>query len=133
MKRTLLLAMALAAPALCGCSMSSRGGGIDHDRSFRIIGPAATTVKQGEVAIVTLKLNRGDSFKRDVRLDLRPSDGLDVEPTEATIAANEEASLQVRISAPRDAAIGEYHVYVKGTPETGEPTSMDFVVKVEAP
>jgi uncharacterized membrane protein len=39
----------------------------------------------------------------------------------------------LRISVPEDAALGEYPVTVKGTPETGEATSVAFTVKVIAP
>ena len=37
------------------------------------------------------------------------------------------------ITTAKTAALGEYRVYVKGTPETGEPTSVEFTVKVVAP
>jgi hypothetical protein len=35
--------------------------------------------------------------------------------------------------APKDVALGEYPVTVEGTPETGVPTSMGFMVRVIAP
>lgn len=130
MKAALCFATALATAALCGCSMSSRGGGFSHDDSFRIVGPADTTIKQGEVQVVTLNLERGDQFKRDVKLDIRAPKGVRIDPDEVTVAASEKPEVEVRIAADRDAALGEYDVYVKGTPESGHATSMDFSVHV---
>jgi hypothetical protein len=37
------------------------------------------------------------------------------------------------VSAGPDAALGEYRVYVTGTPESGESTSVEFIVRVVAP
>ncbi|HRX86375.1 MAG TPA: hypothetical protein P5572_15245 [Phycisphaerae bacterium] len=128
----MLTVSALAVTALGGCSLSSRGGGIDHEQSFRLVGPADTTVKQGEMEVVTIKLARGDEFKRDVKLDIRAPKGIRVEPNETKVAASQQGEVQLRITADKDAALGDYDVYVKGTPETGQPTSLDFTVNVTA-
>ena len=53
--------------------------------------------------------------------------------TRVVVEASDKPEVQLRIAATKDSAIGEYHVYVKGTPEKGEPTSVDFKVKVVAP
>jgi len=41
--------------------------------------------------------------------------------------------VQLRITAAKDADLGEYRVYVKGTPASGESTSTEFKVMVVAP
>jgi hypothetical protein len=37
------------------------------------------------------------------------------------------------VTALKDASLGEYKVSVTGTPATGEPTTVEFDVKVVAP
>ena len=92
-----------------------------------------TKIKQGETESVTISVHRGEYFKRDVTLDIKASKGISVEPTQATVKANERPDVNLRITAAKDAAIGEYKIYVKGTPEAGEATSTEFTVKVVSP
>ena len=116
-----------------GCQ-SPRGGGMSGGEGFKItVPPLGTEVKQGDRQTVTVSLDRGDHFKRDVRLDVRASDGISVDPTSVLVKASDTPEVQLRISAAKEAAIGEYRIYVKGSPETGEATSTDFKVKVVAP
>ncbi len=134
MKSSMMIVMALALTAAVGCSLSNRGGGVSTDEGFRIAVPTLDTqVKQGEVQTVTASLHRGESFKRDVKLQIKASKGISVEPTYIRIKAGDSPDVQLRIAAAKDAAIGEYRVYVTGTPAAGEPTSADFKVKVVAP
>lgn len=118
-----------------GCqSASPRGGGGGEEEGFKIIVPTAETqIKQGETRTVPITLERGDYFKRDVRLEMRASDGIGVEPVSASIRASDKPETAIRVSAGRNAALGEYRIYVRGVPESGEPTSVDFRVKVVAP
>ncbi len=126
--------MTLALTAVCACSMSSRGGGMSKDEGFKISVPTfSTNVKQGEVQNVGVSLHRGDYFKQDVRLEFKTTEGISVDPTGALIKASDKPDLQLRIAANKDAALGDYRVYVKGTPETGQPTSVEFTVTVAAP
>jgi len=90
-------------------------------------------VKQGETQDVTISLQRGENFKRDVTLEFKPTKGISVEPTEALVKASDRPDVHLRIAAAKDAAIGEYRVYVKGKPKTGQSTEMDFTVKVVSP
>jgi uncharacterized membrane protein len=92
-----------------------------------------TEIKQGEIQTVAVSLQRGELFKRDVKLEIKPSKGISVEPTHATIKASAKPDMQLRITAAKDAALGEYRVYVKGTPESGEATQVEFTVKVVTP
>jgi uncharacterized membrane protein len=101
---------------------------------FKITTPTFDTkIKQGETESVTIKLNRGEYFKRDVTLEIKASPGIRVEPTDAVVKANEKSDVHLRITAAKDAALGDYKVYLKGTPETGEATSTEFTVKVVSP
>ncbi len=101
--------------------------------SFRIIVPTVETfVKQGEVQTVTVWLNRGEDFKQDVWLEAKASKGLSVEPAITRVGAGDKPEVQLRIEAPKAAALGDYHVYLKGKPEKGESASVDFKVKVLA-
>ena len=135
MRAAIAIVMTLALTAVWGCqSASPRGGGMASEEGFKIVVPSTDTqVKQGQVQTVTVSLQRSDLFKRDVKLEIKPSKGISVEPGNALIKAGANPDVQLRITAPKDAALGAYRVYVKGTPETGEPTSVEFEVKVVAP
>ena len=135
MKTAIAIVMTLALATALGCqSTSPRGGGMSSDEGFQIVVPSsAPELKQGEVQTVAVSLQRGELFKRDVKLEIKPSKGISVDPTHAVVKASAKPDVQLRITAAKDAAIGEYRVYVKGTPETGETTQVEFTVKVVAP
>jgi len=133
MKTAIATIVSLVLLAASGC-VSVQGGGMSADEGFKIAVPTFDVqVKQGETQDVTVSLRRGENFKRDVTLEFKPTKGIRVEPTEVLIKASEKPDAHLRISAPKDAALGEYRVYVKGKPETGQSTSMDFKVKVVSP
>lgn len=132
------MVMTLALTAVCGCEWmrqtSPQGGSLFADEGFKIAVPVSDrSVKQGEVQTVTLSLLRGKNFKQDVTLRVNASKGISVAPTDVSVKASDTPDVQLRVDAAKDAAIGEYRVYVKGTPRTGEPTSVEFTVKVVAP
>jgi uncharacterized membrane protein len=135
MKTAIAIVVTLALAFSFGCqSESPRGGGMAQEEGFKIVVPTSTTeIKQGEVQTVAVSLQRGELFKRDVKLEIKPSKGISVDPTTAQIKASAKPDVQLRITAAKNAALGEYRVYIKGTPETGESTSVEFTVKVVAP
>jgi uncharacterized membrane protein len=138
MRTAIALVMTLALAAVCGCGWLSRtspqGGSLFTDDGFKIAVPVFdTSVKQGEVQTVTVSLLRGKNFKQDVTLQVKATKGISVAPTDISVKASDKPELQLRIEAAKDAAIGEYRVHVKGTPKTGEATSVQFAVKVVAP
>jgi uncharacterized membrane protein len=125
--------MLLSLVAVLGCE-SPRGGGMSGGEGFKIGTPTFTTkIAQGETESVTLSLNRGKYFKRDVTLELNASKGISVEPTEILVKGNDPPDVSIRITAAKDANLGEYKIFVKGTPETGESTSTEVTVRVVAP
>ncbi|MFA5865533.1 MAG: hypothetical protein WC975_12710 [Phycisphaerae bacterium] len=133
MKSRIMIVAALTLMVTLGCQ-SPRGGGMSGGEGFKISTPPfGTMIKQGETQSVTVSLQRGENFKRDVKLEIRPSVGISVEPTSAWIKGSDKPEMQLQITAAKDANIGEYRVYIKGTPETGESTSVEFDVKVVAP
>ena len=132
MRKAILIVMTLALIAVVGCQSSSpRGGGSGQDEGFRVVVPTGnTTVQQGESESIYISLNRGQSFKRDVTLDISSTDGISVEPTTVLIKSSDRPTAQVHFTAATDAAIGRYHVNIDATPATGEPTMARFNVDV---
>jgi uncharacterized membrane protein len=134
MKTAIAIVMTLALAILSGCQTSPRGGSMVKDEGFRIAVPTfSTEVKQGEIQMVSVSLQRDPLFKQEVKLVIKAAKGIGVEPTSVTVKASEKPDMQLQIAAPKDAALGEYPVVVTGTPETGAPTSVGFTVKVIAP
>jgi uncharacterized membrane protein len=133
MKTAIAAVMALAVATLFGCQ-SPQGGGMSGDEGFKIGVPILETkIKQGDRQTVNVSLHRGKYFKQDVKLEITATKGITVEPTNVLVKASDQPEVQLQIAAPKDAALSEYRVYLKGTPETGQPTSTDFTVKVVAP
>ena len=135
MKTAITIVLMFALIAMYGCQSSSpRGGSVLKGEGFKIAVPTfSTEIKQGETKNVTVSLERGEYFKKDVKLQIEASKGIRIDPTKVLVKANESADVQLRIATTRDTALGSYHVSVKGTPETGEPTSTAFTVTVVAP
>jgi uncharacterized membrane protein len=133
MKTAMAMVMMLALTMVFGC-MSPQGGGISEDNGFKIAVPAFTTdVKQGDRQTISVTLHRGKFFKQNVRLQTSASTGISVTPADVLIKASETPEMQLQIAVPKDAAIGEYRVHVRGTPETGQTASIEIKVKVLAP
>jgi uncharacterized membrane protein len=135
MKNAIAVVMTLVLATVSGCQSSSqRGGSVSKGEGFKIVVPTLTTeVKQGETKNVTVSLERGQYFKQDVKLQIKAAKGISVEPTKVLVKASDKPDVQLMITVPKDAAIGEYKVSVTGTPTTGEPTSVGFKVKVVSP
>jgi uncharacterized membrane protein len=130
----IIMMMTLTLAILSGCQTSPRGGSMFKNEEFRIAVPTFNTqVKQGELQTVTISLHRDSLFKQDVKLHVKAAKGISVEPTSVTVKASDRPDVQLQITAPKDAALGEYPVVVTGTPETGKSTSVRFTVKVVGP
>jgi uncharacterized membrane protein len=117
-------------------SDSPKGGKVGKDEGFKIAVPTfETKINQGETQSVIISIERGDSFKQDVTLEIKLSKGkgLAFDPAKVVVKAGDKSDVQIMITVPKNAAIGEYIVSVKGTPTTGEPTSTEFNVKVVTP
>jgi uncharacterized membrane protein len=135
MKSPITIFTLAALLAACGCSsptnVSSAGGIVPINEEFSITVPATGTIKQGGNATINVLLNRGPYFKQDVQLDIK-TDGISVTPSAILVKASDQPTVPLQVNVGRDAAIGDYRVAVKGTPETGAPTSTVFIVNVVA-
>jgi len=133
MKTAMVIVMTLALTVVFGC-MSPKGGGMSKDEGFKIQVPMfATDIKQGDRQTINVTVRRGELFKQDVRLEIKASEGISVTPTNVLVKASDTKDVPLQIAVPKNAALGEYRVFVKGTPQTGEPTSIEIKVKVVAP
>ncbi len=126
---SLLTMMMVAGCSTSGDKISPQGGISAMNEHFSISVPEPITIKQGASATVTLSITRGGSFKQDVRLDVTTV-GIDIWPSSVIVKASDKPTAPLQLSVPRDAAIGEYRVYIKGTPESGMPTASEFIVTV---
>jgi hypothetical protein len=134
MKIVIAIMMTLTLAILSGCHTSARGGSMVKNEGFRISAPTLdTSVKQGGVETVTISVLRDNLFKQNVKLHISAAKGIGVDPTSVTVKASDKPDVLLQIAAPKNAAIGEYPVVVRATPETGETTSVGFTVKVVAP
>ena len=123
----------IAAAALTGCSKSSEKGGGAGSDTFKIVVPTMTgNVKQGELQTVRVTLERGDGFKQKVKLELKAPAGIEVDPKDTTVQPGDKGDVQVKITAAKDASLGEHKIMVKGTPDKGEPTETEFKITVAA-
>jgi hypothetical protein len=128
-----MIFVALTMAAVSGCS-SPKGGGMSSDEGFSLSNPFFTRdVKQGGSEAVTITVNRDKYFKQDVKLQAVASPGITIDPSNVMVKASDSPDVQFKISAPANAALGEYLVHVKATPATGQPTATDIKVKVVAP
>jgi uncharacterized membrane protein len=129
----LYVGMLISVLAFTGCNSKSETGGGAGSDTFKLVVPAMSTdVKQGEVQTVRIKLDRGDGFKREVRLELEAPDGIKVDPNDSTVKPGDKGDVQVKITANEDAPLGEHKIMVKGTPDKGESTEMEFSITVSA-
>ena len=135
MKKVIMIAVTLALVTVLGCySSSEKGGSVLKGEGFKISVPTFDVeMKQGEIQSVTISLERGESFKQDVKFIIKTTKGITVEPTDVMVKASDTPDVQLRITVPKDAALGVYSVSVIGTPKTGEPTSTVFNVNVVVP
>jgi uncharacterized membrane protein len=132
MKNALMVAALIATAALMGCKQSEEGGraGI---ATFKLSVPAlATAVKQGETQVAQVTVERGEGFKESVKLEVKAPTGLQVELGSATVKPGDKADVQMKITAAKDAPLGDQKVMIKGTPEKGEPAETAFTVTVSA-
>ncbi len=131
---TIVLTLVLA--AVPGCKDKPEGGSVGKGEGFKIdVSTFDTKIKQGEFESVTISLERGESFKQDVTLEIKlvNGKGITFDPAKVLVKASDKPNVQIQVSAAKDAAISEYRISVMGTPKTGEPASTEFNVKVVSP
>ena len=112
---------------------SPKGGSVAKGEGFKVDVPTMDVkIKQGETKTITIKVDRGESFKQDVTLEIMAEKGLGIEPAKVLVKASDKPEVVLTITVPKDAALGKYKISVTGTPTKGEPTTVKFKVKVMA-
>ena len=130
MKRLCAVVLAAGLLAAVGCLRSTTSEPAAN--TFTLQAPAGTTaLKQGESKVVTLSVRRGADFKQAVKLtaDKTPP-GVKVEFTPPEVKPDAKEA-EMKITAEKDAALGDGKVAVKAAPESGSATTLDVPVKVE--
>lgn len=115
-----------------GCqtkTVSTKGGIVTLDEQFSIAVPSNKTLKQGTETPMTIVLNRGADFKRDVELEIK-SDGITVMPKSVVVKGSDKAEAQVQLVVSREVALGQYHITITGTPKVGKPATTALTVEV---
>jgi len=132
MAKALMVMSVVAMTALVGCKKSEPGGGAGND-TFRVVVPAVSTdVKQGEIQTVRVSVERGAGFKQAVKLEVKAPTGLQVDPESTTVKPGDKGDVQLKITAAKDAPLGDQKIMVKGTPDHGEAAELEFKVTVSA-
>lgn len=132
MKKTLLVVGLIAVAAFMGCKKSEEGGRAGTD-TFQVVVPLISTyIKQGEFQIVRVSVERGAEFKQAVTLKMKVPTGLTIDPDNSKIEPGDRGSVQLKITAAKDAPLGDQIVRVMGTPDKGETAETAFTVTVSA-
>ena len=130
--KTVLVAGLIAMMALVGCQKSEPGGR-GGDDTFKVVVPAmSAAVRQGEIQTVRVSVERGAGFKQGVKLEVKAPTGLEVDPQSTLVEPGDKGDVQLKITAAKDAPLGDQKILVKGTPDKGEPADVEFKVTVSA-
>ena len=128
--------VALVALALfAGCNKKSEVGGGAGTDTFKLVVPTTSTdVKQGELQTVKVSLERGAGFKEAVKLQAKAPDksGITVDPDSTTVKPGDKPEVQLKITAAKDAPLGDGKILVKATPDKGEAVEMELKYSVVA-
>jgi uncharacterized membrane protein len=121
--------------ALVGCNTSPPGGsgsGVAKKATFKIDPPLlSTSVKQGDTKEIKVTLDRGADFHDDVSLVFVAPAGVTVDPASHTVKAADDKEVAIKVTAAKDASVGDHVIKVTGTPKTGNATSVDVKISVE--
>jgi uncharacterized membrane protein len=127
-----LVAGLIAMVAFAGCKKSEEGG-MAGNEVFKVVVPAmGTSVKQGEFQSIKVSIERGAGFKQAVKLEFKATAGITVDPGSITVQPGDKGEVQLKITAAKDAPLGDSKIQVKGTPDKGEPATMEITVTVSA-
>jgi uncharacterized membrane protein len=130
MKTLIASLLVVGLVALVGCNQSPTGGTAGEE--FRLSAPVMpTSIKQGDTQTITLSVNRDRDFQRDVMLNVDAPKGLRAELSDTKVEASDKGDVTMKISADKDAPVGDHMIKVKGTPERGTPTAVEVKVKIQ--
>jgi len=134
MKQVLAGLLIVGLVAFVGCNKATgptnKGSNAAESEKFSVKAPTtATTIKQGESKEVKVTVSKGKDFKEDITLMFETDKGLSVDPKEAVYKASDTSgTMIVKVTADKDAPIGNAHIKVKSKPAGGD---LDIPIKVE--
>ena len=132
MNKALVVVALIAMAALVGCKKSEEGGRAGTD-TFRLSVPAiSTAVNQGETQVAKVAVDRGEGFKESVKLEVKAPTGITVDLGSTTVKPGDKGDVQLKITAAKDAPLGDQKIMIKGTPDKGDATETEFKVTVSA-
>ena len=102
---------------------------VNRKETFTIKAPTVR-LKQGESRQVEITLDRGKEFKEDVSLRFADGDGITVTPEKDMVKSSDDQTVKVKVSASKNASVGEHKIKVTGKPTTGISTDVDLIVEV---
>ena len=103
--------------------------------ALKLNGPsAATTIKQGESQTIKVNLEPYEKFTGDVKVAVEAPKGLKTELTPGNmIRSADKGATNLRVTADKDAPLGEHTIQVTGTATGTTVSPVDVRVKVVAP
>jgi hypothetical protein len=133
--------------AFVGCNTSPTGGGnptstTTHGKlsgkpdTFTLTGPSkvmAKEIKHNASETFDVTINRGKEFKEDLTFSAAAepmNKGVTAEVEPKTVKASDPNKVNVKVQVKETAAPGPYKVIVNAKPPVGEPTGVEFDVKV---
>lgn len=135
MNKVLFSAVAAFAFAAIGCNKSPEGGATSGGNTFKLSAPTiSTTVKQGETRNIDVDVSHGNDFKDDLTFEVAKDSvpkGVEASLSKDKIPATEK-KVVLMVKAAADATLGEGKIRVNAKPGTGNATSVEVPVKIEA-
>ena len=136
MKKFLASSVVVVLASAVGCNTSDRGGDTAQSKtSFSLKGPMVSTdIYPGETKTVEVTVSRGSDFKQGVNLKAEvvgEAGGIHAEVAPAMLKASDPEKVTVTVKAEDKAALGKRTIRVTGTPESGNPTHVDFSMDVK--
>src|ERR1700690_1996337 len=107
MNRILAALTVISLLGIWGCEVSSpRGGGVAAADGFNlVVARPDMELKQGAIETLSISVARGDSFKQDVKLEVRADKGISVDPGSIAVKASEPGTAMIHVSADKNAAV----------------------------
>jgi len=112
---------------------SNKDGSNKDGTKLTLRGPGVTTLKQGESKTVKISMDAEPKYLVPVKLHVDPPKGIQAELTNDSLKAADGADTQMRITANKDAAVGDHVIRVTGKGDAANVTPIDVKVKVVAP
>lgn len=112
---------------------SEKVGDVTASDKFSLTGSwTSTTLKQGKMKDISIKVSKGKDFKKDIKLTPEPEKGLRIEPAIGMLKASDESgNVEFKVTADPEAPVGNLHIKVHSDPPADKV--LDLTIKVEKP